>query len=73
MSDLKGELAKNIGALAESAAQTNRAEDRAVYMQHLAAAALMFLLLKTKRKALRWPSGFRTRNAPTGGVTLPAR
>jgi hypothetical protein len=48
MSDLKTELAKYIGALAESAARTKRAEDRVVYMQHLAAAALMFLLLQNE-------------------------
>lgn len=46
MTDLKAELAKYIGVLSEGAARTDRSEDRAVYMQHLAAAALMFFLLQ---------------------------
>jgi hypothetical protein len=46
MEDLKDELARYIGVLSESAAHTTRAEDRTAYMQHLAAAALMFFLLQ---------------------------
>lgn len=48
MSDLRDELAKYVRVLSESAARTNKAEDRTVYMQHLAASALMFFLLQTK-------------------------
>lgn len=46
MTDLKDELAEYIGVLSEGAARTSRSEDRAVYMQHLAAAAHMFFLLQ---------------------------
>jgi hypothetical protein len=55
--DLREDLANYVGVLSQSAAMTSRAEDRAVYMQHLAAAALMFFLLQknVQRSALeRW-------------------
>ena len=48
MDDLRDDLARYIGVLSESAARTSRAEDRTLYMQHLAASALMFFLLQTK-------------------------
>ena len=47
MPDTKRELASYIRALSSSAAGTSRAEDRAAYTQHLAAAALLFEILHT--------------------------
>ena len=57
MSDLREDLAEYVGVLSESAAATRQAEDRASYMQHLAAAALLFYLVQkgTPREALaKW-------------------
>lgn len=48
MNDLRDELASYVGVLSESAGSTTRAEDRALYMQHLAASALVFFLLQNK-------------------------
>ena len=47
MDGLKDELAAYVDVLAKSLAGTHRAEDRNLYMQHLAASALMFRLLQT--------------------------
>lgn len=46
MIDLRNDLADYVGVLSKSAAGTSRAEDRAAYMQHLAAAAMMFFLIQ---------------------------
>jgi hypothetical protein len=72
MSDLKAELAKYIGALAESAARTNRAEDRAVYLQHLAAAALMFFLLQNEMEKVALDKWVSDEKRAYGGDTLRA-
>jgi hypothetical protein len=48
VSDLKDELAEYIGLLSKGLATTSNPNDRGLYTQHLAAAAMMFFYLQTK-------------------------